>query len=275
MLVLGTSAAVILFGVLGLWLMDRSTEGDDARQIPDAPRFKEPAASRFASPSKDESVSKVREALLIRDSSKVTQYFRTGPTKPTSVITFLEGMAKLDGPIIGFDWYGSLDHNGLLTEAVAIRTLNGNVPKVRLALLTPDDAGNWQIDFDALARTVRPSWNDLLDPKSAGGVVRVMIKRDSYFNRAFSNDSVWSCYEAISPDTEVQLMCYSKRNSPQDQAIQRILASDETITGTSLPVRVTLELRRVEDSDARQFEISGVLAEDWILSSAPFDERFK
>jgi hypothetical protein len=42
--------------------------------------------------------------------------------------------------------------------------------------------------------------------------------------------------------------------------------------GTNGLKRVTLEIRRVANSESRQFEISRVLAEDWVLSAIPFDQ---
>ena len=36
-----------------------------------------------------------------------------------------------------------------------------------------------------------------------------------------------------------------------------------------------LEIRRIEGAESRQFEITRVLAEDWVMSAKPFDENFK
>ena len=276
LLVLGITTSILILGALCLWLLSQRNRADaDYMQIPESPPHRERVISQFDSPSKEDSLNKVRQALLIRDTGKVGAYFRTGATNPTSVIAFLEGMAKTDGPVNGLEWLCSLDHNGILTEAVTIRTTDGTTAQERLALLTPDDKGVWKIDFDAFARTVRPSWKNLLDPNSAGGLVRVYIRSDNYYNRSFGDDSVWSCYQATSPDTDVSLLCYCKRNSPQHKAIKKILADDQSDRTTPEPVRVVMELRRMADSDPRQFEISGVLAEDWIVSSRPYDARFK
>lgn len=276
LLVLGITTSIIVLGLFCFSLLsEKNPSGGDALQIPETSQPRERVISQFDSPSKENSLNKVRQALLIRDAGKVGDYFRTGSTNPASVIAFLEGMAKTDGPVIGIEWLSSLDHNGHPAEAVSIRTTDGKTQKERLALITPDDKGKWKIDFDAFARTVKPSWNNLLDPSSSGGEVRVYISSNSYYKQAFGDDSVWSCYQATSPDTDVPLLCYCKRNSQQHKAIKRILANDQGDHPKSEAARVVLELRRVGNSDARQFEITRVLAEDWIVSSIPYDEQFK
>jgi hypothetical protein len=40
-------------------------------------------------------------------------------------------------------------------------------------------------------------------------------------------------------------------------------------------IRVTLEIRRTAGAESRQFEITRVLAEEWVLAAAPFDENSK
>jgi hypothetical protein len=56
--------------------------------------------------------------------------------------------------------------------------------------------------------------------------------------------------------------------SPQAAALKSIFAQEAKLH------RVALELRRVEGAGTRQFEISRVLAEDWVMGEVPFDERF-
>jgi hypothetical protein len=38
---------------------------------------------------------------------------------------------------------------------------------------------------------------------------------------------------------------------------------------------MTVEIRRTEGADFRQFEITRVLAGDWVLPPKPFDEKFE
>ena len=50
----------------------------------------------------------------------------------------------------------------------------------------------------------------------------------------------------------------------------------ERFFSKEIPVpRAILEIRRVEGAEPRQLEISRVLAEDWVMGDAPFDEQFK
>lgn len=275
-LLLATPVFLIILGTfLFVLLADTDRVEEKTAHIPTTTQFKKAFISRMEPLSRKDSVTMVGQALLLRDVGKVGDYFRTGSANPASVISFLEGMAKSDGPVKNLEWFSSLNHNGLLIEAVSIRTVNGNTPKERLALMTPDTEGNWKIDFDAFARTVRPSWDLLINPNSSGGLVRVSIKDDNYYNRAFSDDTTWTCYQGVSADTDMQLYCYCKRNSPQHKALKQILANNRTENGDSSLARVVLELRRVENCDARQFEVSNVVAEDWIVSSVQFDDHFR
>jgi hypothetical protein len=72
-----------------------------------------------------------------------------------------------------------------------------------------------------------------------------------------------------SHDTELVILGYCKVDSPQAAAIKWIFSNEGSIN------RVTLEIRRVEGAESRQFEISRVLAADWIVGNVPFDESFK
>ncbi len=145
----------------------------------------------------------------------------------------------------------------------------------RLAFLTPDGFGRWKIDYESFARIVKPSWSDLLEKKADQGLVRVFVAKDSYYNGPFKDESEWICYGMASPDTSVVPMGYCRKNSPQAKALERIVADSEGGLDRHGLNRATLEIRRPEGAEDRQFEITRVLAEDWVLSPKPFDGNFK
>jgi hypothetical protein len=132
--------------------------------------------------------------------------------------------------------------------------------------------GVWKIDFEALARTVRPPWPDLLEGRASEGQVRVIVAPDSYYNGVFSDESQWLSFGLASPDISQILVGYCRRDSAQAKAMQEILKSmdDAPAAGRQIK-RATLAIRRPTGAEPRQFEITRVLAEDWIVSERPFD----
>lgn len=247
---------------ISLWLIPKMTSGDKIAGVTRA-------AAKFQSPSEMEALAMVRQALAIREPDQIANSFRLGSATPQAVVDFLKGLPATNGAISHYNWLGSLDGNGLLIDGVLVNFESNGQPRNRLALLTPDDAGKWRIDFDAFARTVTPSWQKILGNHDDIAQVRIFTTRDTYYNGPFRNDKQWSCYSIASPDTEQTLMGYCKTGSPQDAAMQWLTNKDSKFT------RATLKIRRVADAEPRQFEISRVLAEDWILTSKPYDERFK
>jgi hypothetical protein len=233
--------------------------------------------SQFKSPSEEAALELVKQALAVRDPAGVARYFRPGSAQPGAVVAFLKDMEKADGAINGFQWLSSMDANGLLIDGVLVNSTKDGTPRNRLALLTPDEKGIWKIDFDAFARTVKPSWGVLLGEGGEGdwlGVVRVIVARDSYFNGPFRDETQWACYGMASPDTETILLGYCRKGSPQERAMERIVSEEKDEPRHRLN-RVTLEIRRPQGAEIRQFEITRVLAEDWVMAAAPFDAAFK
>ena len=146
----------------------------------------------------------------------------------------------------------------------------------RLAFLTPDDKGVWKVDFDAFARSSRPSWKDLLERRADHAQVRVFVAKDAYYNGPFLDDSRWVCYGMVSPEAKALLpegqellRGYCKVGSPQAKAMERIFAG-----GRAGSQAGDLGDPQEEGADSRQFEITRVLAEDWVLPPKPFDEKF-
>ena len=126
---------------------------------------------------------------------------------------------------------------------------------------------------------MEPSWSELLEKNAPEGLVRAMVVADSYYNGPFSDDSQWVCYSMASPDSETVLMGYCRKDSPQARALARIVSNDDaTAEVSSIPralKRATLKIRRVEGGESRQFEITRVMAQDWVVSGEPFDGKFQ
>ncbi|RPJ35645.1 MAG: hypothetical protein EHM17_01805 [Verrucomicrobiaceae bacterium] len=230
--------------------------------------------SQFESPSEDHALDLVKQALALRDAAGVERFFRPGSAQSADVISFLQNMEVLDGAVTGYQWLSSMDANGLLLDGVLVSTAKDGAPRNRLALLTPDEAGVWKIDFDAFARTVKPSWSGLMAEGRAQGLLRVIVAKDSYYNGPFRDEAEWLSYGMASPDSELILLGYCRKGSSQARAMERIISEEKEGAERRLN-RVTLEVLRPEGAEARQFEITRVLAEDWVLGGKPFDEEFQ
>ncbi len=269
-LLFGGFAMLLLAGISWLWLSPKiSAKGDRVELDPVEDDTKVRVIARFPSPSEQDAMAMVKRALAVRDPAAVGSLYRTGSASPEEIVRFLENLESVDGKISGYEWLSSMDANQLSIEGVQVNFENTSGLRNRVALLTPDVKGKWKIDFDSFARTAIPPWKEILQKGAESAVVRVYVGKDSYFNGPFHDDKQWICLGMVSPDTDELLFGYCNSDAAQAAAIDWILSK-----GGVKFFRATLELRRVEGAEPRQFEISRVLAQDWILSEVAFDEGF-
>lgn len=222
--------------------------------------------SKFEPPGDRVSLALVKQALAVRDPDKVAALIRPGTLTHAEVVERLEAIETKDGEVAAVVWMSSVDRNGLSLEGVEVRCAKGDQITRRLALLTPDQEGVWKLDFASYARLVEPSWEKILAGEAPTAVVRVTLARDRYYNGPFVDEAKWVVYGMVSADMNELLLGYCKRDSPQHRALEMMWATDET------KIRATLELQRTEGAEPRQFEISRVLAEDWVVGDLPFEE---
>lgn len=273
--------AVVVLGVVGgaawFWLRHaRMRAAAVAENLPELPTAgKTRVVSRFESPSQDEALDLVKRALAIREPGGVGEVFRTGTTNAEEIVAFMRGLGSADGAAPQLVWLGSMDANGLLIDGVLVKFQAGDRNHdSRLAMLTPDDMGKWRIDFDAFARTVEPPWSKLLGEEKVDGVMRVIVAADTYFNGPFADESQWVCHALRSPDAEPVMFGYCRRGSAQAAAMEKIIAAAVSPEAGGLPPlrRATLRVAKQAGGDKRQFEITRVLAEDWVMAGKAFDE---
>jgi hypothetical protein len=270
-LLLIAMVVVSLGAALWLWVDSKAgTGGPKPLQAAAPVATDEPPVTRVPSPSEQDAKALVRRAVAVRNPAAVEGLFRTGSSSPEEVVRFLEAMKSIDGPINEYSWLSSLDVNRLTVDGVTVRFDESDGLRNRRALLTPDAEGVWKVDFDAFARTVRPGWEEIFGKPFETAVVRVFFVKDNYYNGPFMDEKEWMCLTLKSRDREEVFFGYCKTGSPQAAAIDWIFSK----MGLR-PSRVTLELRRVEGAAPLQFEISRVLAEDWLLTDVPFDEGFR
>ena len=215
--------------------------------------------SKFPSPSREQALEMVKRAITNRDPEKLESLFRMGSAGRAEILAFLNTSDKRDGFIDRYEWLSSMDVDGLLLDGVLVVYKNKERPVERLAFLTPDAAGNWKLDFDAFARTVKPSWQAVMDKGTEHALVRAFVGQDVYYNGPFGDDKQWVAYGIASPDTEVLLRGYCRVDSDVAAAMDKLFLDGRKLS------RATLELRRVKDGEALQFEIIRLAAEDWVL----------
>ena len=257
---LGIAAFAILVAVVALWL--RSFFNEETGPISVAAEDQEGSvkiASKFPSPAREEAIDIVKEALTNRDLAKIDILFRHGSSTSSDILDYCSKATERDGTFDSYDWMSSLDIDGLLIEGVLVNYKGKERTNQRLALLTPDDRGRWQVDFDAFVRTVTPSWSELLAGVGELAQVRVIVIPGVYYNGIFRDESVWSCYSLTSPDMDVTLCGYCRVGSPDDFSLKKLF------TDGAANARVTLELRRVKDAEPRQFEIARILSREWVV----------
>ncbi|MEO7099469.1 MAG: hypothetical protein ABI162_08915 [Luteolibacter sp.] len=205
----------------------------------------------------------MKRAIANRDPASVSRLFHMGSSNASEIVDYLKSSDSRDGPIESYRWLSSMDVDGLLLEGVSVTFKGIEKPVERLAFLTPDKDGIWKLDFDAFARSVKPSWEALLGKSVDQAVVRVIVGRDSYFNGLYRDETKWACYGLASPDINELLRGYCKVGSPEQTALESLLSDGVRMN------RATLELRHVKESESRQFEITRILAKDWVIPNQP------
>ena len=271
-LVLGGIALAAICGAISWWMLPQLQRRSElAKQFMEQKEAKARVESRFPSPSEVEALRVVKRAIGNRDPSQVERWFHPGTANPVEVVDFCGGVELRDGSIERYEWLSRIDAHDVLLEGVQVVFKGSDKSVERLALLTPDAEGTWKLDFDAFARSVAPSWDVVLGkrenvPSPKQAMVRVFVAKDQYFNGPFRDDAEWVCYGITSPDIDELLSGYCRVGSPEQLELEKLLEDGQRMR------RATLQLTRVENSEARQFEITRIFAKDWVLPK-PFGNK--
>jgi hypothetical protein len=255
-ILLGLGTCVIMVVAVSFWLKPMLARKGAGKEKAQEKIVR--IASQYPSPSREQAIDIVKRALSTRNVDAVQGFFRLGDSTPLEVLNYLVEAEQKDGPAERFDWLSSLDNDGILMEGVLVVFERKEKKRERLAILTPDAGGSWKLDFGAYARLVDPPWPELTG-KSEGGTVRVFVSQDFYYNGPFRDEKQWICYGLSSPDTDMVLQGYCKVGSPVAESMRRMFSQG------NLRSRATLEIRRVEDAESRQFEITRLIASDWVI----------
>jgi hypothetical protein len=271
LLLSGVAVAVLCLAIwLGLSRKDSEiTDAADPVYTELAAASEPPRHSRVAAPEEAEAVALVKQALAAGEPEEIEEWFRVGDTSAQEIVEFLKSLETKEGQIKGYSFLGERFLNGTQVSGVVVNFKAAPNPRNRVAFLVADGTGKWRVDFDAFARTVTPSWDVITGEGTDLARVRVYVAKDNYFNGPFADEGQWVCYGIASPDTSELFLGYCRRGSPQAAAMESVSGKNPGL------IRMTLELRRVEPSNHRQFEISRVIAHDWVVGDKALDLKFE
>lgn len=205
--------------------------------------------------------------LAARTPAQLEPLIRGTSQRPDGIAAKLAGLEEEDGKITSVSYFGPIESRNLQLESVVVNFDSG---RNRIALLAPDPAGVWRVDFDAFDRHVTTEWTSLLSGGPNEATVRIYACLDNYYNGRYANDREWACYGIASPDHETLMFGYALRGSPQHIAMAQLLRRHPRSTMPTVK-RMTLDIRHTGTGDRRQFEIIRVMSDDWALGDEPFD----
>ncbi|MFN6018054.1 MAG: hypothetical protein ACK49N_10790 [Verrucomicrobiota bacterium] len=265
---------LVMIVIFGGWMRKRQQQSEFTEfEMLAKPRVVDRIESRFKSPSEDEARAIITRALAAKDEAAVRENFHLAASTPDEVLAFLRDEEERSGPPRVDNWLGSIDPNNALVEGLVIkRSKNDGDESSIIAMLTPDPTGIWRLDFDSFAGKCQPSWESFVSGEAGEGLVRVWFSADNYFNGPFVDDEQWVCYSMARSNSDVILLGYCRKGSPQADAMEDIaerLRMKGRANATSF--RAILAISRPEGAEKRQFEIKRVLAEDWLLTEKAFD----
>lgn len=215
----------------------------------------------------------VHSFLAARTPEALAPLIRKSDQDISVAVEKMAGLEKRDGALKNVRYLGTVNSRCLQVEAVVV---NFEGDRNRLALLSPDAAGNWQVDFDGFDRHLSVGIDQILSGKAVDAKVRVYVSIDAYYNSRFKDDAKWACYGIASPDSDQLMFGYVARDSPQHEALAALIATKAELragdTTRSAMRRMILEIRHHPDGEVRQFEILRVLSDEWAMGAVPLDE---
>lgn len=199
----------------------------------------EQIADKFlAATTQQERLRWVRQPAAVADIME--RFYRDGPgasEKVADIGTMPQAMTE--------------DH---VFERFAVTMTDGS--KRLLCVLFGEKAGG--VDFKSYARHGSDPWGAVLDGTVAkASEMRVFLKRGSYYNYEFTDESQWLCLVASSPELEDPINLYARRDNPH---LLRFLRNPPKQLQ-----RYTIALENPGNGQRhRQWQLTQVLATGWV-----------
>ncbi|MCW1883533.1 hypothetical protein OKA04_02265 [Luteolibacter flavescens] len=256
-------AAAILW-----WNGDLGGSGRQEKSAHVANSIPEHGSVSTTSVESDELVKIVTDFLAARTTQDLAPLVRGSSLRPEEIAARLATLEADDGKVSRVSYMRPIDSRAARLESVIVTFEGGGN---RIALLAPDADGHWRVDFDAFVRHVHPSWDKILAGTAGESTVRVKVVPDSYYNGIYRDDKAWACFALLSPDQGTVMLGYVTRGTPQYEALASSMnRAERRAQGGAL--RMTLMIRHTEGAEARQFEITRVLSDEWALGDQPLDD---
>lgn len=265
---LGTVTGILLIAFVVIGILRTKDDGGQGWKDPNTSRYQAYSGAKkvraFPSPSGEEIVSLVRQVLAMRNAGEFRDLVRLKGISESEAVEFLRRLPQEAGKVTGVTWQNAENVNGLQMEGALIDFEKGTKT---MAYLTPDGAGTWQVDLASLAVHCSVEWEEFYSGSDRAAELRVAVRRDTYYNGPYADESAWTAYSMACPGSDRVLMGYCKKGSPADKALEQILKNRG-----SFPV--VLRASKTTGAASRQVEILSVLAEGWVLTDTPYDEAF-
>jgi len=129
----------------------------------------------------------------------------------------------------------------------------------RLPLILINQGNDWLVDYPTLAGHNNSSWDSLQKTKPLEAKVRVSLKRGKRFSPGFEDSQVWLHYELSNPNWPLKLDGYVRRKTEPARRMAAI-RNGQSPFGS----QATLILQRGKKHLSRTFEITEVLADNWL-----------
>lgn len=282
-MVSGLGVFLLLCGLivvaLAAWVFISSRKNQEAAkkienlQMPAVVTENAPTRDTVAIPSAIELEAIVDKFLKARSEEEAASLIRKSDQTMPVILEKLAGLEAKDGKLQSLKTLDNVSSQALRQQSVLV-TFEGG--RNRLAILSPDEAGQWRVDFDGFDRYLSKPIDEILSGKDLDARVRFYVSADSYYNGRFKDDSQWACYGMASPDSDQLMFGYVAVGSPQHKALRSLIVSKaearNTKTTRSRLLRMMLDIRHHADGEARQFEILRVLSDEWALGPTPLDE---
>lgn len=203
----------------------------------------------------------VEEALELRPRHFNRNFSLEAGMTEEAALRILQEIFVTEGKVSKLRWLGIRYIGEKVIEEVEVTHTKDGSDSHRLAQIVRMPDGTWKVDISSYIRQTSHPWNDILARKVDKAVVRAVIVEASYYNGIFEDESKWRCYKITSPDFQDALYGYVEAGSIEDFRIKNILPMDRK------PQRAILEIHSNSTMLDEQFQITQLLAEDWIRKS--------
>lgn len=278
LLALGLGGAT--FAALLIWSLTTQSEAvDPVRRQAEA---READRGQTVDPPDSETALALAESLTSATApDDFAANLRPGPYTPDAAFAFVEDLRRRNGEFVQNAWSGS--HNSAMVPIESVVAIHANGSR-RLVALTPAPDGTWRIDFEAFAVHCDPPFPDFPEKPVEAGLARVLAVRYTYYNQRYRDDSEWACFALRNPNSETLIYGYCRRDSDTLDRIEVVentvlqntqsLVADRETGGHrgrpgSQPIRLTLQLTKLENSDSRQYHIDRLISDDWVVPEDP------